>query len=158
MRVAVRVLGLLLVPAVRGGACKLDPRIVVARRWAHGREVAARAFLLWLAVHVRLAWLNTYMLWVVGALVDVGASGVCKLSVPDEILSAVKPAPVPVGPHDGTDEVGVALVRSAAGHDGTRRIAMSGSGHGHGDTKSKQRNEQLHGDIRGLGNRQIEMC
>jgi hypothetical protein len=45
VRVIVWVLGLLLVPAVGGGAGELDPSIVVAGRGTDRREVAARAFL-----------------------------------------------------------------------------------------------------------------
>ena len=43
--VVVVVLGLLFVPAVRGSAGKLDPSVVTVRRWVHGREVTAGAFL-----------------------------------------------------------------------------------------------------------------
>jgi hypothetical protein len=43
--VVVGVLGLLLVPAVGGGAGELDPGIVVAGSGADRREIAARAFL-----------------------------------------------------------------------------------------------------------------
>lgn len=43
--VVVGVLGLFLVPAVRGGAGKLDPGVVVGRGGCDRRQVAARAFL-----------------------------------------------------------------------------------------------------------------
>jgi hypothetical protein len=48
--VVVRVLGLLLVPAVRRGAGELDPISRVGGSWTNGREVAAGAFLLVLAI------------------------------------------------------------------------------------------------------------
>jgi hypothetical protein len=46
VRVVVRVLGLLLVPAVGGGAGELDPSVVVIGRRIGGGEVAAGAFLI----------------------------------------------------------------------------------------------------------------
>ena len=52
----------------------------------------------------------TYVLGGVVAGLDVGTGSVGELSIPDEVLGAVQTAPVPVGTHDGTDEVGVVLV------------------------------------------------
>jgi hypothetical protein len=46
VRVVVRVLGLLLVPAMGGGARELDPRIVGRGRRARGGQVAAGTLLL----------------------------------------------------------------------------------------------------------------
>jgi hypothetical protein len=46
VRVVVRILGLLLVPAMGGGARKLDPRIVGRGRRARGGQVAAGTLLL----------------------------------------------------------------------------------------------------------------
>jgi hypothetical protein len=46
VRVVVRVLGLLLVPAMGGGAGELDPGVVVTGRGTDRREVTAGAFLL----------------------------------------------------------------------------------------------------------------
>lgn len=102
------------------------------------------------------------MLWVVGALVDVVASSIRKLSVPNKILSAVEPTPVPVGAHDGTDELGVILVRNVAVT--ARRDAVSWSCDYHGHNKGDECNQQLHGEVVGesdvgvVGLRQIGMC
>lgn len=45
VRVIVRILGVLLVPAVHHGARKLEPRLVVVGRGPHGGEIAAGAVL-----------------------------------------------------------------------------------------------------------------
>lgn len=45
VRIVVRVLGLLLVPAVGGGASEFDPRVIVAWCGLDGRKIASRAVL-----------------------------------------------------------------------------------------------------------------
>jgi hypothetical protein len=54
----------------------------------------------------------TYVLRHVRAFRDVAAGSVSETLVPDQILSAVEAAPVPVSSHHRTDEVGVICMRS----------------------------------------------
>lgn len=129
VRVAVGILGLLLVPAVRSGTGELDPGLVVGRWRRHGREVAARAFLL----HVLMS-----------ALLDVFAGSVSERRVPDQILSAVKTTPVPVGAHDSADEVGVVLVGGIVGNKIAAHDLVRGSSNRRSHCKSKESSEYLH--------------
>jgi hypothetical protein len=121
VRVVVRVLGLLLVPAVRRVACELNPVVVVEGRWAYRGEVAAGT-VLWRSVAVCLCFLQsmTYMLGQMLAYLDVGTGCVREGRVPDQILSAVQAAPVPMGSHDSANEVWIVLVRS--------RVVLEGAG------------------------------
>ena len=50
------------------------------------------------------------MFGILVALVYICLRGIGEGRVPDEILGAVPAAPVPVGSHHGTDEVGVVLM------------------------------------------------
>lgn len=96
VRLSIWILLLLLMPAVGSGTSKLDPVIVIGRSWLLGGEVASGA----------------HMLRHVCALRNVAAGCVSQAFVPDQILSAVEAAPVPVSPHYGTNEFGIILVRS----------------------------------------------
>lgn len=64
--------------------------------------------------------LSTYMLRFMGALFDIRSRGVGKICIPDELLSAVEVAPVPMCSHYSANEVGVVLVWSIVGNEFTR--------------------------------------
>lgn len=112
MGVIIGVLGLFLMPAVCSSTRELDPGIVSVRCRVHRGEVTARAFLALLAPALSFKAAATYMLRVMCAFLNVSPRGISKLSVPNKVLGAMQLAPVPVSPHNGTDEVGVVLVGS----------------------------------------------
>jgi hypothetical protein len=136
MRVVVGVLGLLLVPAVRSSTRKLYPSLVVIGWSIHRGEVAARAFLILSAITVFPHISSTYMLRVVSALLDIGAGRICKLTVPNQVLSTMQPPPVPVSSHHRTDELGVILARSGTCCEAASSDFMSWSSNRSGRNKS----------------------
>jgi hypothetical protein len=98
------------------------------------------------------AALYTYVLGHVRALRDVGAGSVGEVLIPDEILGAVKATPVPVGTHDGADEVGVALVGSRVVEEGAgmdfgmiMELNVGRGGNHNGGNQADQSSERLHG-------------
>lgn len=97
-RVVVRVLGLLLVPAVDDSASEFQPLIVVGRGRTPRREVAATAI----------------MLGHVGAHVDRLQGCLGQSWVPLEVLGTVDAAPVPVSIHDAAYEFMIVDMRSRA--------------------------------------------
>jgi hypothetical protein len=80
----------------------------------------------------------------VRALRDVGTSLLGELRVPDEVLSAMKPTPVPVGAHHGADEVRIVLVRSVVVDEVARLDVDSGSGNGRGSRESYEKGGKSH--------------
>jgi hypothetical protein len=89
VRVIVRVLGLLLVPAMGGGAGELNPSVVAIGRRIDGGEVASGAFLAALAEVHSQSRCTTHMFGVVGAFLDVCSRRVGQVRVPDQVLRAV---------------------------------------------------------------------
>lgn len=148
VRLVVRVLGLLLVPAVRGSAGELDPVIVAGGRRLLGGEVAARTHLCMSArSHPPTAQDLTHVLGQVAALGDVTASSIGKALVPDQVLSAVEATPVPVSPHHSTDEVGVIRVRSVIVDEVAGLDLVRGRSNRSGSQQSGECSERLHVDV-----------
>lgn len=84
VRVVVWVLGLLLVPAVGGGASELYPVFVLARSRLLRGEIAAGTHLWKSTTTIKVAKKHiTYVLGHVGTLGDVAASSISKALVPD---------------------------------------------------------------------------
>lgn len=102
-------------PAMGGCTGEFDPRVVVRRRRSYSGQVAAGAFLI-KSYHMLMSLscevCVAYMLLFVGTLVQVLLGGFGEFRIPDEVLRAVKSAPVPMSPHDSTNEGGVIVVRS----------------------------------------------
>jgi hypothetical protein len=145
VRVVVRVLGLLLVPAMSSGPSELDPSVVAIRRRVHGGEVAAGAFLSSLALRfVLLLCRSTYMFGVVGALLDVFPRLVGKVGVPNQVLGAVNMAPVPMGPHHSVNEIRVVLVGSGIVNQSAALDTVGRSSDCTGRGKSDEGGDNLH--------------
>jgi len=84
------------------------------------------------------------MFRLLGALLDVFASRIGQLGIPDEVLGAVKTAPVPVGAHDGTDEVGIVLVRGVVVDEITQPDLVGGGCYRHGSREGEESSYDLH--------------
>ena len=67
------------------------------------------------------------MLGLLRALVEVFLSKPRELRVPDEVLSAVQPPPVPMSPHHSANELGVVIVRSSVVDKVSRLDIVGGS-------------------------------
>lgn len=79
---------------------------------------------------------------------DVLARRIRELGVPAQILGTVKAAPVPVGTHDGRDEVGVILVRRSVIDKGPLDVdVVGGRGDGGGREEGEKGGEELHGVV-----------
>lgn len=132
VRVVVRVLGLLLMPAVGGRVGKLEPLVITARSWLHRREIAAQAV----------------VLGFIGALCNICSRSIGKTCIPDEVLSTVNATPIPMGSHYNADEVGVVrtgggIVDEVAGLD-----IIGWSSYYCGSHKSDKCSEELHDELR----------
>lgn len=80
----------------------------------------------------------------VRALLDVGTSLLGELRVPDEVLGAMKPTPVPVGAHNRANEVRIVLVRSVVVDEVARLDVDRGSGNGRGSCESHEKGGKFH--------------
>tara|TARA_R110002003_G_scaffold3143_2_gene24840 strand:- start:7920 stop:8372 length:453 start_codon:yes stop_codon:yes gene_type:complete len=148
VRVVVGVENLLFVPAVDAGTSEFDPVLEGRRGGGHRGKVAARAVLMMSVDTTRRVLLDmTYMLGIVRALLDVGAGGVGKLGVPDQILGAVQLAPIPVSTHDGADEGRVVLVRRVVTLKVAQLNLVCRRSNRRGSRESNKGSEDLHADV-----------
>ena len=86
----------------------------------------------------------TYVLRHVCAFRDIAASRISQTLVPDQILSAVEAAPVPVSPHHSTDEVGVVRVRSIVVVEVTRLDIVGGRRDCSGSKEDSECSKRFH--------------
>lgn len=84
------------------------------------------------------------MFGLMGALLNVLASSIGKLGVPDKVLSAVQTTPVPVGTHDSADEVGIVLVGGVVVNEIAPLDFVRGGCHCHGSRKGDQGGDNSH--------------
>lgn len=89
------------------------------------------------------------MFWLLRARLHVPPCLGGEIDVPDEVLSAVKSTPVPVGAHGGADEVGVVLMGCGIVLESAAVDVMEWSCHGGGGYESSDEVEEVH--LVGLG-------
>jgi hypothetical protein len=146
VRVVVRVLDLLLMPAMDSGTGEFDPLIIAGGSRLLRGKVAAGAYLSRDLARPRevTRYSPTYVFRLMRALCDVAASSVSQVLAPDKVLSAMEASPVPVCPHHGTNEAGVIGVRSVVVVEVAWLDVMCGCSDGSGDQKGSESSEWLH--------------
>jgi hypothetical protein len=87
------------------------------------------------------------MFRLVRTLLDVSTSKLGELGVPDEVLGAMKPTPVPVSTHHGVDEVRIVLVGSVVVDEVTRLDIDGGSADCRGNRESDERDDDPHAGL-----------
>lgn len=88
------------------------------------------------------------MFRLMGALLDVFTSRFGKLGIPDKVLGTVQTPPVPVGAHDGADEVGIVLVGSIVFDEVARLDLLSGGCCRNSSSEGDESSDGLHEDRR----------
>ena len=84
------------------------------------------------------------MCLLVGTLVEVVLCYLGELRVPDEVLGAVQPAPVPVSPHHSANEGGVVAVRGNVVHEVARLDVVHWGSDRRSSREGDERGRELH--------------